>query len=66
MIVDPTFNISFIDKKTGKQVSYKDLIDSWDQFKAVGNRYQPLKGRSISEYYLPYKDLLYEIHYWNF
>ena len=67
IISDPTFNISFIDKETGNQLSYNDLFNGdWDQFQIVNNGYESLKGRSISDYYLSYKELLHEIHYWDF
>ena len=64
IISDPTFNVSFVDRETGEFVNFDDLQNRpWEEFQIVGHGYEPLPGRSLKEYPIPYKSMLFQVIY---
>lgn len=64
IVMDPTFNLSF--RINGAHVGYAELqtVD-WGAVEFFTDNKNPLPGRAAQDYYLPYKDLMHEIWFFN-
>lgn len=63
-VSDPTFNVSFACGSSSVKAGIAELyrcVSKGQKLKVISDGKKYIKGRTVSDYYLPYKDLLYAI-----